>query len=441
MRTTMKKAFMLVLLAVFGLAGTGCDGLLDVRTPDTIAANTVNPLEDAAAFSNSAWQNYQESLGDHAMYTAWFTNEMRVGDTFPTRNEFGRRFIDDRNGDLNTAWGSVSSAVASAEDALVLLAELGDADINITRLYLTTAFASLNMAEAFCTGVIREGPDAPSPELTRAEMLAHAIERFEQAIASAAAVGSDADDFADAARVGLARANLYAGNNAAAATAAASVDDAFVYNAEYIDDPGNRGRLGNTVWSYSGATATRESGVVGPEWRALGQGDDNSDDAPFAGEEAGDARVMWEYDGRTAQDGVHEYVFQRTMDGWDAPIPVATGLEARYIELQAAGTDPERLAFVNDRRAVGGQGIFAGTGDALLEELLHQKGRDFWMTGRRMADWRWYTGDGATARSTDFSFIIEPSDPYYKPEVGTMGDQVCFPLPYNEYSRNSDIER
>ena len=441
MRNHMKKSLMLVLLAVFGLAGTGCDGLLDVRTPDTIAANTVNPIEDAPAFSQSAWQNYADFLSQHAVYTAWFTNEMRVGDTFPTRNEFGRRFIDDRNGDLDNEWGDLSRAVASAEDALVLLAELGDGDINITRLYLTTAFASLNMAETFCTGVIREGPEAPSPELTRAEMLAHAIERFEQAIASAAAVGSDADDMADAARVGLARANLYAGNNAAAATAAASVADDFVYNAEYIDDPGNRGRLGNTVWAFSGATATRESGVVGPEWRALGQGNDLSTGQPFAGEEAGDPRVMWEYDGRTAQDGVHEYVFQRTLDGWDAPIPVASGLEARYIELQAAGTDIERVAFINERRAVGGQGVFAGSGDAALEELLQQKGRDFWMTGRRMADWRWYTGDGATTRSVDFSYIIEPTDAYYKPEVGEMGSQVCFPLPYDEYSRNDDITR
>lgn len=438
----MKKTFMLALVAASALAGTACDSLLDVNVTDTIAASTVNPVEDAPVFANSAWQNYVEFLSQHAVYTAWFTNEMRVGDTFPTRNEFGRRFIDDRNGDLDTEWGDLSDAIASAEDALVLLAELGDDNINMTRLYLASGFASLNMAEAFCTGVIREGPGAPAPELSRAEMLAHAIERFGQTITSAGAVGAAADAMADAARVGLARAHLFAGNNAEAATVANSVADDFVFNAVYVDDPGNRGRLGNTVWAYSGATATRESGVVGPEWRALGQGNDISDDAPFAGEEAGDPRVRWEYDGRTAQDGVHEYVFQRTHDGWDAPIVVASGLEARYIELQAAGSDAERVAFINDRRAVGGQSTdFAGTGDAVLEELLHQKGRDFWMTGRRMPDWRWYTGDGATARTVDFRFIIDPSDDYYKPEVGGMGSQVCFPLPYDEYSRNDYIDR
>ena len=48
----------------------------------------------------------------------------------------------------------------------------------------------------------------------------------------------------------------------------------------------------------------------------------------------------------------------------------ASGLEARYIVEQATGTDASRLALVNERRAANGQGVFAGTGDALLEELL-----------------------------------------------------------------------
>lgn len=444
MNTTKHFRFAVGLVAVIALTVGACDSILEVETPYTIAANSIDPVEDAATFSNSAWQNYAVSLGDAALYEAWFTNELRVGDTFPTRNEFGRRFLDDRNSTMAGIWDNLSRAVASAEDGIVDLDELEDTNINVTRLYLAAGFAALTMADGWCTGVIRAGgPEAPTPELSTAQMLDHAITRFEQAIASGTANGTDDGiAMANAARVGLARAHLFAGNNGQVAGAVAGVPADFTYEAVYIDDASNRGRLGNGIYYYSGASPLRESGVVGPEWRALGQGEDVTAEAPFAAEMAGDARVAWKYDGRTAQDGVHAYVFQTTMPLWSSPIVVASGLEARYLTEQASGTDASRMALINERRAANGLDPFGGgDSDTVLEELLHQKGRDFWLTARRMADWRWYTGDGSINRTAHFRFIIEPTDDYYKPEVGGMGTDICFPLPYNEYSRNPDIDR
>lgn len=456
MRTRIRNSLALAVLAFVALTSASCDSLLDVETPYTIAAESVDPVEDAATFANSAWQNYVDAFSTMAVYTAWFTNELRVGDTFPTRNEFGRRFLDDRNGTMAGVWDGIARAIASAEDGLTLLQpELGDEDISIARLYLASGFATMAMSEAFCTGVVRQSEDAApgsplpvgSPELTRAQMLEHVIARLGQAASSGDAVGTaEGEDIANAARIGMARANLYAGNNGQVASSLGSVPADFVFNAVYVDDPSNRGRLGNDVHAFSSATATRESGVVGPEWRALGAGSDISDDTPFAGEETGDSRVTWEYDGRTAQDGVHEFVYQTSHPGWDAPLAVASELEAQYLIEQATGTDQSRVDLINQQRAAAGQPAGLTTGDfadsdAILEELLYQKGLDFWLTARRMPDWRWYTGDGATSRSTDFRFIIEPTDDYYKPAVGEMGDDVCWPLPYNEYSRNDDIDR
>ncbi|MEJ2185648.1 MAG: hypothetical protein P8Z36_06875 [Gemmatimonadota bacterium] len=456
MRTRIREALALAVLAIVALSGAACSDLLDVKTPDTIAANTVDPVEDAATFANSAWQNFVDSHSTMVVYTAWFTNELRVGDTFPTRNEFGRRFLDDRqNGTLSgDVWDPLARAVASAEDALALLQpELGDNNVSIARLYLASAFSTLDMAEAFCTGVVRQTADAPasplpegSPELTRDQMLAHVIARFQQAISSGTSVGtSEGTEIANAARIGLARANLFAGNSGDVAGSLGSIPAGFEFDAVYVDDPSNRGRLGNDLHSFSSATALRESGVVGPEWRALGAGQDISGDGTFTGEEAGDARVTWEYDGRLAQDGVFEFVYQTSHPGWDAPLVVASELEAQYLIQEATGTDASRIALINQQRTAAGQptvtaGDFADS-DAILEELLYQKGLDFWLTGRRMPDWRWYTGDGATTRSTHYRFIIRPTDDYYKPAVGVMGSQVCFPLPYNEYSRNPDINR
>jgi hypothetical protein len=323
--------------------------------------------------------------------------------------------------------------VASSEDALVLLDELPESNINIARLYLTSAFASLNMAESMCTGVIKKGPAAPTPELTTAQMLAHAIERFGQAISAGGANGTATGaSIADAARVGLARAHLFAGNASQAASAAGGVAANFVYNANYIDDPGNRGRLGNTVFAFSGRTANRESGVVGPEWRAIGKGQTTT--SLYADQVEGDARVSWLYNGKTSQDGVHPYVFQTRHDGWGAPLVVASGLEARYIAAEATGSLADRLALINERRAANGQDPFASAdANEVLTELLDQKGRDFWLTSRRMGDWR--------RNPNNVRYIIDPSQPYYKPDVGPMGSQTCFPLPYAEYTRNPDIDR
>ena len=434
MRQYINTGLGLALIAVVGLT-TACEDQLQTRTPTEIQDDAVDPVQDAPTFSNSAWQNYVQAFSTFALYGAWFTNEMRVGDTFPTRNEFGRRLIDDRNGTMNgSLWTPITRAIASAEDGMVLLEELGPTSIHNVRFQLTSAFAGLTMAEHFCTGVIRRGPDAPTPELTTAQMLDHAIERFQQVIQN-----SPDADMANAARVGLARANFFAGNYGAVAQHDGQVPADFVFNAVYVDDTGNRGRLGNTVYGFSGRTASRESGVVGPEWRELGQGVDETEEAPFADQEDGDPRVSWLYDGKTAQDGVHEYVYQTTHDGWDAPLPIASRLELDYLIAQAAwaqGNSAPALAVI----AQNNPGFVSTDDNEILAELLYQKGLDFWMTGRRMADWRWNREHiGTDAGVTPF--LLGPGDEYYKPEVGGMSDQTCFPLPFNEYSRNDDIQR
>lgn len=436
MRRLFKTGLTAALVAGVGLSSAACDDFLDVRVTDTIAAETVNPLEDAATFSNSAWQNFQSVYSTFPIYQGWFTNELRVGDTFPTRNEFGRRDIVDDNGTSNSSlWTPLSRAVASAEDALVLLDELPESNINRTRLYLTSGFASLVMAESFCTGVIRKGPGAETPELSTQQMLDHAILRFGEAVASGQANGTAMGSaMVNAARLGLARAHLFGGNASQAASYASQVPADFVYDAVYVDDPGNRGRLGNSVFAFSGRAANRESGVVGPEWMELGVGEDATADRPYADLEDGDPRVAWRFDGRLAQDGVHDFVHQTTHDGWNAPLPIASGLEARYLIAEATGTMADRLALINERRAANGQDAFASAdADEVLTELFYQKGLDFWLTGRRMADWR--------RNPNNIRFILGPDDEYYKPEVGNMSNQTCFPLPWQEYSRNDHIDR
>ena len=397
-------------LAVLPLAG--CDDLVDVVNPDVVEASSVDPNTDQATFAFSALQNWYDTYTDAIVYQAWFTNEARVGDTFPTRNEFGRRIVSDNNGTMESeVFSPLSLAIATTADATDLLSTLDDAstNLNLLRVNFASAWARLTMAETFCQSVIRL-----SAPMTPTQMLDSAIVAFERAVSIGTANGSATGvAFANAARVGLARALLDKGNTSEAASVAAAVPADFEFLVEYADISGNRGRLGNDVFSFS-AGGGRESLVVGPEWRA------------FA--DAGDTRIQYQDAGRLAQDGELQLFTQRKYPGYDADVPLASGLQARYIAAEANGTAAQ-LTLLNERRAANGYTPFVSTdASAILEEFLLQKGLDLWLTGSRMGDY-FRHGDAVP-------FIIPPGNNYYKPQLGEVSTQTCIPVPNEEKDNN-----
>ena len=63
------------------------DKFLQVTNPTLIDATTVDPNATSATIANSVQQDYQAWYGWSIMYSAYFTGEVNVSDTFPTRNE------------------------------------------------------------------------------------------------------------------------------------------------------------------------------------------------------------------------------------------------------------------------------------------------------------------------------------------------------------------
>lgn len=424
------------LLAFLLPAAAACDSIVEVSDPDVVAGDAVDPARDADAFSRSAFQNFGTALGRIILYVAWFTNEARVGDTFPTRNEFGRRVIDPvSNGTLNTElWTPLERATATSEEVIDLLAGVEDAPTNLSlaRAAFTAGYSALLMAETFCEGAVRIGPAKdengvirPGQKMDTGELLGHAIARFGEAVRIGEANGTAAAEaLANAARVGMARAYLFRAKAVvpnpgmqadldAAAAIADSVPADFTFEVPYVDNPGNRDRLGNYLYQF---TVARLSLVVGPEWRAIADG--------------GDPRVSYGDAKRPAQDGILNFHFQTKYTNWAQPIRLASELEARYIHAEATADMAEQLDLINERRAAAGLPPF-GSSDpaAVLAELLYQKGLDFWLEGHRMGDWR---------RNPDaVPFIIEPgADTYYKPQLGAVGTQTCWPVPIAETDNN-----
>ena len=107
-------------------------------------------------------------------------------------------------------------------------------------------------------------------------------------------------------------------------------------------------------------------------------------------------------------------------------IRFASGLEARYIRVEADGPTPAMLTFVNARRSVARKPQVNLSGSALLTEFRLQRALDFYLAGQRLGDLRRYAAAGVDLFPTG-KFPLG-SDLY-----GTMH---CFVVPQSEKSGN-----
>lgn len=413
MKRHLMRAAPLCVALLAGGALAGCTDFVTVDNPNVVNAGGIDPARDADVLSRSAFQDFATAVGDLILHGAWLTTELWVGDSSEERNQFGRREVTPANVRLNTdLWQRFARGLATSEDVGDLLAASSTASaLSLARVRLAAGFTYLNMAEAFCQGVARGGPP-----LDRSAMLALAIERLTDARAKAlTATGTEATQIATAALVGLARAHLTAGRTAEAAAAAAQVPAGFEMLLYNIDDPANRPRLGNKLYE---ATVDRAAAVVPPVYRAMA--------------DAGDTRIKYRDRGVNAYDGFLRFYSQEKYTSWAAAYRLASGLEARYLAVEARGDGVEMQSFINERRAVGGQSpIGAGTAAQLLPALMEVKSRDFWIEGKRIGDF---------ARHPEaVPNVIAPGTEYYKPASGGVRDGKCIPLPLAETANNPNF--
>jgi len=419
MNTITRRLLGLVLLASLAVGVTACDSFLEVTNPNQLEAENINPEEDANLLAMSVWQQWVSYIGRTGVTTAWYTASGWVGDTFPTRNEYGRRDVQWSTDD-GGYWNNLSESIQFARSTAHSIEEAGNT-LELARVWFVSGESIRTLAEMWCVATIAESTIVSRGIMETTMLLDSAIADLQRAQAAAAGVsGADAAEaqaISMAAQVHIARAHLQAGRASQASAAAASVPADFEYFLWHMDDASNRS-LGNDIWSFSEA---RISLVVPPIFRAMA--------------DAGDPRIAYVDMGRVAQDGVLTFYRQDKIKGWGDYDRWASGLEAAYIKLEADANAAAILTFINERRAVGNQDPMAATTDmtVLMTELMEQKTRDFWLenTGR-WADFR---------RVPQYmSYIIPPgADTYYKPELGVVEDNDCLKVPRNECERNPEL--
>ena len=442
------------LLFAAGLLIASCDQvdeLLEAENPANINEDQLDDETLIEVLVASAVGSLADEYDSNIIWVGSLPTDDQVsGINWPQTQELGRRILTydaaDAQGMFRALQRTRFMTDSVASRLTTLLPRVGADPTKDRRMALVLAHAGYVytlMAEYLCEATINVGSKIYSP----AELAGIAIERFEQAITIANAVGASANDVKNLSNVGIARASMVTGNKAKTMSAAAQVPSSFIWWIEYKDQVNANAMVGNT-------TGGNHNLGVHPNlldaWGTYGQ------TIPVSAQ--ADPRVQFNPTPRTGHDArtILYTPFQpQSYSGWVAPasataaptraaftndtdIRLASYLDAMHNYYEAAGpsgTGPEgtTLEFVNKRRVVGRQAPVTLTGAALMAELREQRYRDLFMGGFRIGDLRRWKAQGVG----DFF----PKGTHPNAVLGEYGTTECFPIPLSEYVGNPNIKR
>jgi hypothetical protein len=269
-----------------------------------------------------------------------------------------------------------------------------------------------------------EQPDpADGPPRTSAEL-------FEASLAMFDAAGSD-----NLGRIGKGRALMNLGRYSEAAAAVASVPTDWVYHVRHSENATSNtwfGLQGNGRYSISQREGGNGTGVA---FRGAGDGFDNAGQDP---------RNPWWEDPQGGFDPAFRLFVADKYPDWDAPIVLASGVEARLIEAEAAlSTGGDWLGMLNALRGDVGDLMAEqvpsysvanptlaplsdpGSAATRADMVFTERALWFWGTGHRLGDLRRMINQYGRTETQ-----VYPSGAYHK--GGSHGNEVVFPIDFDE---------
>ena len=438
----------------------GCSDLLKVDNPDIV---TPGQLDDPAtlptvragaigdfslAYSGDGTNGTGTGTEGIVLYAGLLADEWINSETFPTRIEVDARHIEPTNADLTTWFLNLSRARRAVENAAGRFAALSPGDPGYPEMLSLSGFAYLFFAENFCSGVpisqaTLDNRLTYGRPLTTTELLDTAVARFDSALA----VSGDADMTA-LASVGKGRALLDLNDAPGAAAAVNAVPTSFAYLLEHSEntDRENNGVFKGNVTDqrYSAADAEGGNGL------------------PFLS--VPDPRTPIVLDpAETGFDGTTPLFDNLRYGDRKASITLATGVEARLIEAEAALRGGDTLAggafyaALNGPRASAGErsyfdettrggtpaiGVLANLAPAnaaasggAVNLLFNERARWLWLTAHRLSDLRRLVRQYNRAADAVF-----PTGPYFKSQFPTYGTDVNFPIPLDERNNPNFVQ-
>jgi starch-binding outer membrane protein, SusD/RagB family len=462
---------LLALLAVALLLPSGaCNDPLHVSIPTIVPPGSLSDSAALGTLRAGAIGDFSIAFSGDApdgdggtgegviMYGGLLADEWLNSETFPTRIEVDARTIQVTNADVDLWYRLLHQARNSAEKTAAQYAAQLPNDGGHAEMLNLAGYTYLFFAETFCSGVPVSHLDAATGTitygvpLTSRQLIDTAIGRFNEALTVSATVTNATlkQAMINLASVGKARALVDSGDFVGAAAAVSGVPTSFAYLSEHseISTFENNGVFNGNTFNRRYSVADRE-GINGFPFRSV-----------F------DPRTTWRrrltasgkpgfgFDGLTPQYNNFRFGDRK------APIPLATGVEARLIEaeaaLQADTANPSAAFFtaLNDPRANPASRSYfnpnpfsrtdtvtnpipvlanltaandTAAGGA-VNLLFAERARWLWLTAHRLGDLRRLIRQYGRAANTVF-----PTGPYPKTtSFGAYGTDVNIPVPVTE---------
>jgi starch-binding outer membrane protein, SusD/RagB family len=430
-RNWLRSGLMLGLVALVPLlAACDLDDILAARDPFTVTPETARDtanLQFVYAGARSqfalAYAGLQNREGGVIMMSALASDEMFSSDNFSTRRAVDRRQFDYDNpvSAADHAFVYLQRARAEALNATELFAgSTGAGSARHAELFSIAGYSVIMLAENFCAGIplsrITETAVVFGEPMMAPELYNLAVSYFDQAIAMTGA-GAIQHNLA---RIGKARALLNLDQHTQAAQVASQVPNAFdAFDIEYA---AGSFHTPNAVFNMN--NEERRFSV------ASSKGTINRGLPYLERSQAGDPRVPIEPESAPGSNGEVEAWFQAKYPSLSAPVPLATGVEARLIEAEALlqkGASAGYLPILNSLRAEIGLPALSdpGTAGGRIDQFFEERAYWLWLTGQRFSDMRRLV--------RQYNMSPENVFPTGQTPYGeTIGSNLSFPIPIEE---------
>ena len=409
-----------LLLAAF-VSACSKDDILRPDTPDVITPDKLEtPEGQASLYAGAVSDIVVATTGATGLvlFCGMFVDELMHSSTPPAVREWDLRSV------LST------NSVASGGGPFILLQRARTAlegaarrlpanDARTGELYALAGLSYVMFGEMFCSGTPiseRDPAVALGTPFTTAQLFTRAIERLTTASSNTAGDVRIQNLIA----VLRGRTLLNQGQFAQAATAVAAVPTSYVYNFIHAAPPA---RQSNQIQLQT------DSDIYSVPDR------EGTNGLPFAS--AGDPRIPLTSTGSSRNDGVTPMVVQKKFPVIDSPVAMATGVEARLIEAEAAlqaSNTSLWLQNLNDARTtVAELTPLSDPGTPTARVDLTFRERAFWMylTAHRLGDLRRLVRQYSRAEES-----VYPTGAYHKQGL-IRGGQAALIVPQPEENNSN----
>jgi hypothetical protein len=420
-----RRGWIAVALAAAASSSAACNNLLDVSNPANVPTDLLSDPALAPAMVAAALQTLQCGVEQFDATGGMLSGEYLSANGFVNNHIWEwRGIVEIKAAPGNCGFTRTSTDMGfytplqqarfQLDDAFNRLDKFADADVpnradQMATLRAYAGYSYLLLAEGMCDMTIDNGP-----KMTKAQVIAIAIDRFSDAITRATAVNDQS--ILNMALVGRARAQLDIGKLAEAAADAILVPAGFVRTAEFTE--GGVPQRENRIYNLT----------IRNDFLSAGDAYRNLTVNGVAGS-VPDPRVKLVDAGKNGSDGVTRIWRQQKFvaQAGGSPIPIASWNEAQLIYAEAVGGQAGFDA-INRVRTANGVPTLAGpapTGQAFTDLILEERRRQLFSEGQRYVDMLRYN-------------LPFPTGVNRKGQ--TFSNLTCVPLPDVETQNNPNFK-